>query len=128
MIFSINTASEFALRFYHKRVHSKHYPKNKKLIYVFRHLEETELPHQTKCYFFVSIYEKLQLSVYFGTKALSQSTPDNDESQKTASRIHVARTELIGIIKKFDDFKDMKEKYIKIEPTRSFFRYPEPPP
>ena len=94
---------------------------------MFRHLEETELPHQTKCYFFVSIYEKLQLSVYFGTKALSQSTPDNDESQKTASSIQIARNELDDIIQKFHNFKDIKKKYIRVEPTRSFFRYPEPP-
>jgi len=78
----------------------------------------------------MSIHEKLQLSLYFGSKALSQCCPDNDESQKTASNIHVARKELHEIIQKFaDNFKDIGNKYsLELDPKPiSVFRYPDPP-
>ena len=78
----------------------------------FRHLEATELPHQTKCSYFMSIHEKLQLSVISGKKALSQTLPDNNESQETMKKIQNARAELKVIIKKIEEnLKDIRKKY-----------------
>jgi len=77
-----------------------------------QHLEATELPHQTKCYFFVSIYERLHLGIISGRRALSQSLPDNNESQKTMKKIQTARTELEVIIKQLrDNLKEFRKKY-----------------
>lgn len=78
----------------------------------FRHLEATELPHQTKCSYFMSIHEKLQLSVISGKKALSQTLPDNNESQETMKKIQNARAELQVKIKKIEEnLKDIRKKY-----------------
>ena len=78
----------------------------------FRHLEATELPHQTKCSYFMSIHEKLQLSVISGKKALSQTLPDNNESQKNMEKILNARAELEAIIKNIgQNLKEIRKKY-----------------
>ena len=77
-----------------------------------RHLEATELPHQTKCSYFITIYERLQLSINSGKKALSQTLPDNNESQKTMKKIQNARAELEVIIKKIsENFNNIRKKY-----------------
>jgi len=77
-----------------------------------QHLEATELPHQTKCSYFMSIHEKLQLSVISGKKALSQTLPDNNESQKTMEKILNARAELEAIIKNIgQNLKEIRKKY-----------------
>ena len=78
----------------------------------FRHLEATELPHQTKCSYFMSIHEKLELSIISGKKALFQTLPDNNESQETMKKIQNARAELEVIIKEFGKkFKEIRKKY-----------------
>ena len=60
----------------------------------------------------MSIHEKLQLSVISGKKALSQTLPDNNESQETMKKIQNARAELEVIIKEFGkNFKDIRKKY-----------------
>ena len=60
----------------------------------------------------MSIHEKLQLSVISGKKALSQTLPDNNESQETMEKILNARTELEVIIKKIgENLKELSKKY-----------------
>ena len=60
----------------------------------------------------MSIHEKLQLSVISGKKALSQTLPDNNESQETMKKIQNARAELKVIIKKIEEnLKDIRKKY-----------------
>ena len=60
----------------------------------------------------MSIHEKLQLSVISGKKALSQTLPDNNESQETMKKIQNARAELQVKIKKIEqNLKDIRKKY-----------------